>query len=105
MIKMDMNLTDFGRFLKKEKEECKIRKDMASHLVLCLIGYLNNENDMNDFVPRQIQILEELYSFTEYEIQYEFRRYKRKTWRRLNEILMSYDLPHLRLPQGYTTDL
>jgi len=104
-IGIDTKLIELRGLIHKGRRIGKIEKSISSALVLGMLGHLDDENEKMWYIPRQIHTVGELYSFTEDEILYEFSRYKKKTWRKLNEILVNIGLSPLKLPREYTTDL
>lgn len=102
-IGLKSDLRDLYRLIGSDREGGKIKKRGASLRTMCMIGRMYN-NAQNQFIPRRIDTVGELYSFTEDEILYGFKLCKKKTWLKLNEILEGYGLPSLNLPQEYTSD-
>ncbi len=76
-IGMDTDLKEFGNVINEER---KLKKgkgiiDRASLSVAAMLWNLSREHSQGSLVPRQIKTVGELYSFTEYDIRYEFRKY------------------------------
>lgn len=101
-IRKDTSLEEFIKTITIGRRLGTIKKEMASSLVLGLLGYLYDENEIKMYVPRKIHTVGELYSLTENEIL-RFKGYKKKTWLKLNDLLLCYGLSSLKLPQEYTS--
>lgn len=103
-IGLGSDLRELYRLIDNGRRTGKIKRRGASLRTMCMIGRLRSDSASNQFVPRKIDTIGELYSFSEKEMLYGFRGYKRKTWLKLNEILGECGLPSLNLPQEYTSD-
>lgn len=101
---METDLEELANILRKARKSGKIKKEVASQLVLAMVSQLYDGNNIEmKNIPRKIHTVKDLYTFTEKEILNKFR-YGKKTWLKLNKILIEYGLPSLKLPQVYTTD-
>ena len=103
-IGLESNLSELYKLIRDGRETGKIKRRGVSLRTMCMLGYLNRRGPESRLVPRQIDTVGELYSFTREEFLYGFRGYKKKTWLKLNEILEDNGLPSLNLPQEYTSD-
>ncbi len=101
-IRKDTDLGELIKTITVGRRHGTIKKEMASSLVLGLLGHLYGGNKIEMHVPRKIHTVGELYSLTENEIL-RFKGYKKKTWLKLNDILLCYGLSSLTLPQEYTS--
>ena len=99
-IGLNSDLEELSKLIATDRKTGKIKKDVSSHLAVCMLGYLQRDQ-LNTHIPRTIKKVKDLYSFTNEEILKGFS-YKKKTWLRLNEILEGYGLPKLNLPKEYT---
>jgi len=101
-IRLESDLSELLKLIMIGWRTGKIKKDVALSRVVVMIGYLSNDKHL--YVPKKINTIGELYTFSEDEILHKFRNYKIKTWLKLNEILERYGLPNLNLPQEYKSD-
>lgn len=101
-ISLESNVVELSKLIRKDRRTGKIKKSVASSRVLGMLGKLSSDRHL--YVPRKINTVGELYTFSEDEISYKFRNYKSKTWLKLNEILETYDLPAINLPSEYAFD-
>ena len=102
-ISMESTLKDLRRSIEEDRKTGRIKKRGASLRVIGMLGYLNS-SEPSPLVPRKIDTVGELYSFSHDEMLRKFRFYKQKTWCKLNEILCGYNLPPLNLPAEYGSD-
>ena len=99
-IGLESDLKELSKLIMKDRQTGKIKKEVLSSRVLGMLGYLSSD-ETSRLVPRRIDTVAELYTFTEEEMLHKFKAYKGKTWLKLNEILGKYNLPALNLPQEY----
>ena len=102
-IRMNTDLEEFGKLLSEARTARKMPRDMASCRLGGMLYRLYDGRVEKKFVPRQIHTVGELYSFTEDEMLSGFSGYGKKTWLKLNDLLMDSCLPSLKLPQEYTS--
>ncbi|GEM_PF-4739505 len=102
-VRLDTDLREFARTIMRGRRNGTVKKEVSSSRVVAMLGYLYDGNDTLLYVTRKIHTVGELYSFGEEEIR-RFKGYKKKTWRKLSEILTIYGLPPLKLPQEYISD-
>lgn len=102
-IGLESGLKELSKLIKDDQQAGRIRKERSLRRVRGMLGHLSSDK-ISSLVPRKIDTVEELYSFTEDEMLHKFRFYKEKTWIKLNDLLENYGLPTLNLPQEYTSD-
>lgn len=101
-IELESNLEDLIKFIDEGRKKEKIKKRPPSGRIMGMLYRLRKEDD--SYVPRQIRTVQDLYTFTEFEMLRRFNGYKKKTWLGLDKILQINGLPPLNLPQEYTSD-
>ncbi|MCK5616958.1 hypothetical protein KAR91_84630 [Candidatus Pacearchaeota archaeon] len=94
--------TKLGEFTKRLwKEYVPIQGGGANRRAICMLGYLNSDNQGVRSPRKKIETVGELYSFSEEENFYGFSGFGKKTWMELNKALTKHGLPEVKLPGKY----
>jgi len=104
-LSQESDLGEFTKMLWREfYPQIKGRQGKASRLAICMLGRLYDGHELSDLVPRQVHKIGEIYSFTQWQIEYGFRGYGKNTWIALNKILGKYGFSAIQLPESYTSE-
>lgn len=101
-LSMETDVVELIEKIRLGRRSGEIKKNQTSKRVLGMLYRLTS--DEHRFVPRKIEQIKELYSFSNEEMERKFQYYKKRTWQELNCILDQYGLPRINLPEVCKAD-